>query len=74
MTVKQMEKALLKLDLHSRAQLAETLLHSLDTLSKAENERLWAEEALRRYREMKTGKVKGKPASHVMKEARARLK
>jgi len=74
MTVKQIEKALLKLDLHSRAQLAGKLLKSLDSPSQAENERLWAEEALRRYAEMKSGKVKGKPAAKVMREARARLK
>jgi hypothetical protein len=74
MTVKQIEKALLKLDLESRAQLAGKLLKSLDALSQAENERLWAEEALRRYKEMKTGKVKGKSVTTMIKEARARLK
>ncbi len=74
MTVKQIEKVLLKLDLHSRAQIAQKLLHSLDNLSEAENERRLAEEALRRYKEMKSGKVKGKSAAQVMKEARAQLK
>ena len=74
MTVKQIEKALLKLDLRSRAHLAGKLLKSLDTPSETENQRLWAEEALRRYKEMKSGKVKGKPADKVMREARARLK
>jgi len=74
MTVKQIEKALLKLDLRSRAQLAQKLLHSLDSPSDAENKRLWAEESLRRYKEMKSGKVKGKSASKVMREARALLK
>jgi hypothetical protein len=74
MTVKQIEKALLKLDLESRAHLAGKLLKSLDTPSEAENERLWAEESLRRYKEMKTGKVKGKPVAKIIKEARARLK
>ena len=74
MTVKQIEKALLKLDLRSRAQLAQKLLSSLDAPSEEENNRLWAEEALRRYKEMKSGKVKGKSASKVMREARALLK
>ncbi len=73
MTVKQIEKTLLKLDLESRAHLAGKLLKSLDTLSQAENERLWAEEALRRYKEMKTGKIKGKSVATIIKEARARL-
>ena len=74
MTVRQIEKALLKLDLRSRAQLAKKLLRSLDSPSGVENERLWAEEAVRRHKEMKSGKVKGKPASKVMREARALLR
>ena len=74
MTVKQIEKALLKLDFQSRAQLAGKLLKSLETLSEQGNERLWAEESLRRYEEVKSGRVKGKSSSRVMKEARAQLK
>jgi hypothetical protein len=74
MTVKQIEKALLKLDFQSRAQLAGKLLKSLETPSEQENERLWAEESLRRYEEVKSGRVKGKSSSRVMKEARAQLK
>jgi hypothetical protein len=74
MTVKQIEKALLKLDFQSRAQLAGKLLKSLETPSEQENERLWAEESLRRYEEVKSGRVKGKSSSRVMKGARAQLK
>jgi hypothetical protein len=47
MTVKQIEKALLKLDLQSRANLAGKLLTSLDTRSEGENQCLWAVKALR---------------------------
>ena len=74
MTVKQIEKQLLKLDSRSRAKLAERLLHSLDELSEAENERLWAQEALRRHQELSSGKVRARPANEVFREARARLK
>jgi len=74
MTVNQIEKALLKLDMRSRAQLAEKLLQSLDNLSDAENEQLWAREALRRHEEMAGGKVKGKPVAKVLREARSHLK
>ena len=74
MTGKQIEKVLLKLDLRSRAQFAEKFRQSLDTPSKAENERLWAEESLRRFKEMKNGKVKGKSADMVMKDARTQFR
>ena len=74
MTVKQIEKQLLKLDSRSRAKLAERLLHSLDELSEAENEQLWAQEALRRHHELSSGKAKARPANEVFREARARLK
>jgi len=74
MTVKQIERQLLKLDSRSRAKLAERLLHSLDELSEAENERLWAQEALRRHQELSSGSAKSRPAHEVLREARARLK
>mgnify|MGYP002069125361 FL=1 len=74
MTVKQIERQLLKLDSRSRAKLAERLLHSLDELSEAENEQLWAQEALRRHQELSSGNAKARPANEVIREARARLK
>lgn len=74
MTVKQIERQLLKLDSRSRAKLAERLLHSLDELSEAENEQLWAQEALRRHQELSSGNAKPRPANEVLREARARLK
>lgn len=74
MTVKELEKHLLKLDVKSRARLAEKLLQSLDELSEEENERLWAAEALRRHRELSKSKSKSRPAEDVLREARIRLK
>lgn len=74
MTVKEIEKALLKLDVRSRARLAGKLIQSLDELSDAENERLWAEEAFRRHQELNRGKTKARPADKVLADARARLK
>ena len=74
MTIKQIEKELLKLDTRSRAKLAERLLHSLDDLSEAENEKLWAQEALRRHKELITDPSKGRLAEKVFLEARSRLK
>ena len=74
MTVKDIEKHLLKLDARSRARLAEKLLHSLDDLSDAENDQLWAKEALRRHNELSKGKAKSRLASDVLLDARARLR
>ena len=74
MTVKEIEKRLLKLNARSRAKLAEKLLHGLDELSDAENEQLWAEEVIRRHHELSSSRAKARPANDVFREARSRLK
>jgi putative addiction module component (TIGR02574 family) len=74
MTVKQIERELLKLDARSRAKLAKRLLHSLDELSEVENERLWAQEALRRHEDLRKGEAKTLPMDEVFRQARARVK
>jgi len=45
----------------------------LDELEDPEAERLWIEEAERRYQEYKQGKVKVKPSEMAFKEARSKL-
>gem|GEM_PF-1262638 len=55
------------------SQLAERLIHSLDK-EDPEAEKLWIEEAERRYRADKEGKVKTKSADLVFKEARSKFK
>lgn len=67
------ETEALKLNPRSRARLAERLLQSLETLSEAECERLWAEEALRRQEELETGTVVALSGEEVFREVRARL-
>ncbi len=57
-----------------RAQLAEQLLSSLDTLSEAEIEQLWFQEAAHRATEMDQGLVQRIPAEEVRREALALLK
>jgi len=74
MTVQNIEKQLMKLDAHSRAKLASKLLSSLDSLSEAENEELWAQEAFRRHEDLLRGKAKSRPIDAALKNARARLK
>lgn len=74
MTVREIERQLFKLDARSRAKVAKKLLQSLDELSEAENEQLWAQEALRRHEELINGKTKSRSSSEVLRSARARLK
>ncbi|MEW6299765.1 MAG: addiction module protein [Thermodesulfobacteriota bacterium] len=68
-----LETEALKLSPRLRARLAEKLLQSLETLSEAENEQLWAEEALRRNEELETDTAAARPAEEVFREASARL-
>ena len=74
MTVQHIEKQLLKLKPNSRAKIASRLLSSLDELSEVENEKLWAQEALRRHEDLLQGKAKSRSAEVVLKNARAHLK
>ena len=73
MSLEELESEALKLNPSSRAKLAEKLLQSLEDLSEEENERLWAEEALRRHEEIDSGAVKGRPGKEVFRDARSRL-
>ena len=73
MTLEELEAEALKLNPNSRAKLAGKLLHSLETLSEAEVERLWAEEALRRDEELENGAVTARAAEDVLRDARSRL-
>jgi putative addiction module component (TIGR02574 family) len=53
------------LSLEERAELAGSLLLSLDEPSESEVERLWFQEAERRLKEYREGKAKGIPAEEV---------
>lgn len=74
MSIEELEAEALKLDPKERARLAGKLLESLEELSTAENERVWAEEAQRRDREMEADVSSGAPAEEVFRDARSRLK
>ena len=64
----------LELPVSARAELAGQLLDSLDDLSEEENERLWANEAARRYAEYKAGNIQGVDAEEVFARLRSRKK
>lgn len=72
--VKNLETEALKLPQDDRAELARVLLLSLDETEAEATERVWAEEAERRYQELASGAVSAIQSDEVTKEARSRLK
>lgn len=72
--VKTLEAEALKLAEKDRAELARVLLLSLEDAQDQDTELAWAEEAERRYQELKAGTVSAIPSERVLEEARARLK
>jgi broad specificity phosphatase PhoE len=74
MSIDDIEAEALKLDPQARARLAKRLLESLEALSDAENERLWADEAERRDAEWDAAGKPGRPAADVLRDARAKLR
>jgi len=74
MNIETIRREALSLPAQERAQLAEQLLSVLDTLTEAEIEQLWFQEAARRAAEMDQGFVERIPAEIVRQEARALLK
>ena len=74
MNIETVRREALALPIEERASLAEQLLSSLDTLSEAETEALWFQEAARRAAEMDAGLSKRIPADVVRHEAQALLK
>ena len=74
MSVDELKAEALRLDPQTRAYLARELLASLDTLSEAEIEKLWLDEAMRRDEELDSGAARAYPADEVLNRARARRK
>ena len=70
--IEEIESELLTLDRRDRAALAKRLLDSLETLSDAEYEELWIEEAEARYQDYKAGKTSAIDGDEVFARARAR--
>ena len=72
--LKECETLALRLKPKERAALAEHLIASLDQLEDTEVERLWLEEADRRYKQYKNGNITARPARYVLRDARSVLK
>jgi putative addiction module component (TIGR02574 family) len=62
----------LELGVESRAALAKRLLDSLDDLAPEEYERMWVEEAARRYEQLKDGTASSLPSDEVFARLEAR--
>jgi Putative addiction module component len=74
MTPAQLMTEALKLDHQQRAEVANRLIESLDTLSEAEVQALWLEEAERRDQAIEAGELPSIPSETVFAGIRARLK
>ncbi|MEY3808598.1 MAG: hypothetical protein RI893_1574 [Pseudomonadota bacterium] len=74
MNIETIRHEALLLPLQERAQLAEQLLSSLDTLTETEVKQLWFQEAAHRADEMDRGLVQRIPADVVNRQAQALLK
>lgn len=72
--LRECETLALRLPVEDRAALAEHLIESLDALDDADNERLWVEEAERRYQAYKQGRLSARPAGDAVRDARARIR
>ena len=73
MTIDEIMREALSLEPTARASIAHELLNSLESLSDAEIEQLWVEEALRRSAELDAGTATAIPAEEAVARVRARL-
>jgi hypothetical protein len=71
--IKTFEAEAMSLPVFQRATLAQHLLASLDEVDEQENERLWLEEAGRRYNAYKDGSLSSKDAFAAIADMREYL-
>lgn len=69
-----LEKEALALSSREKATLAHTLIEALDSAVDAGAEKLWIEEAQRRYQAYKSGELEAASGEEAMQRARQRLK
>jgi putative addiction module component (TIGR02574 family) len=74
MNFKAIEDQALHLPAEQRAELAQKLILSLDSLSDTEIEKTWLAEAQRRALEIDRGDTKAIPADEVRRKAQALLR
>lgn len=71
---RQLESKALKLPAKDRARLAKRLIASLDPEPEEGAEEAWAREIERRVEELRTGKVRARPAEDVLRQIRSKLR
>jgi hypothetical protein len=74
MTLQSLETAALNLSPRARAKLAATLLSSLEYADPREMERVWVEEADRRFRAYRSGRSTGMPSKQAIAWAKSALR
>jgi putative addiction module component (TIGR02574 family) len=72
--LKEIAAEVLELPLTARAELASQLLDSLDDLTEAETDQLWADEAERRYAAYKAGEMESVSSDELFARLRSRMK
>ena len=72
-TLADIEKEILQLNPKEKAALARNIIDDLDAVTDENVDRLWLEEAQRRYQAYVVGETKAKPAQEVFDKARQRL-
>jgi putative addiction module component (TIGR02574 family) len=73
-SIEMITDAAMSLSSDARALLADRLVESLDPLTDLEIRAAWAEEALRRLAEVRTGKVSAIPAEQVLDRVRSLIR
>lgn len=73
MTLRTLKTEAMRLAPAKRAELAVELLSSLEGASREEIDRLWLDEANRRYRAYRSGRSRGIPADKAIAAARMGL-
>ena len=72
-TLADIEKEILQLNPKEKAALARNIIDDLDAVTDENVDRLWLEEAQRRYQAYVVGETKAKSAQEVFDKARQRL-
>lgn len=73
MAFEELEKHARALKVEEKAALARILIEELDTNTDPDADRLWLEEAQRRYDAFLRGETEARPGDEVMQRARNRL-
>ncbi len=74
MSIEELETQVLQLGTKERAEFARRILLSLEPDLDEDTETIWAEEAERRFQQLKSGEVEAIPSEDVFRDARLRLR